>query len=133
MNLPLVRPKQPPASRSKLVTTLKPHQVKPKRGQETFIKPPVEQKEVPSSNPKQIKCMKKKLGKLNKKISHSKRKHNNLVSMQNSIKKKTEDLKRQQEPEESREPEESFNPVELEKAFDRLVGVIELMEEVEWI
>ena len=57
--------------------------------------------------------MKKKLGVLNKKIRHSKRKHNNLISKQNLIKKKIEELKGQ------REPEESFNPVELEQAHNR--------------
>ena len=64
-------------------TTLKPYQLKPKRGKETFIDTPVKQPPVeqpPPSNQKQIKRMKKKLGKLNKKIRHSKKKHNNLVS-----------------------------------------------------
>ena len=48
---PSVRPRQPPE--------LKPYQLKPKRGQETFIEPPVEQIEVSPSNANQIKCMKK--------------------------------------------------------------------------
>ena len=73
--------------------------------------------------------MKKKLGKLNKKIRHSKRKHNNLISKRNSIKKKIEELKGN---EEVFSPEESFNIVEFEQAFNRLIGVIELMGEVEW-
>ena len=42
-----------------------------------------------------------------------------MISKQNSIKKKTEELKGPRKPEKSREPEESFNPVELEQAFDR--------------
>ena len=106
----------------------RPYQLKPKRGKETFIEPPVEEKESPPSNQKQIKRMKKKLGKLNKKIRHSKRKHNNLISKQNSIKKKIEELKGPRKP----EPEESFNPIELEQAFNRAYRSIELMEEVEW-
>ena len=57
--------------------------------------------------------MKKKLGKLDKKIGHSKRRHNNLISNRNSIKKKIENLKA------SREPQEFFNPVELEQPFSR--------------
>ena len=65
---------------------------------------------------KQIKRMKKKLGKLNKKIRHSKRKHNNLISKRNSRKKKIEKLKGPREP----EPEESFNPTELEQAFNKV-------------
>ena len=62
--------------------------------------------------------MKKKLSKLNKKIRHPKKKHNNLISKRNSIKKEIEELKGPHEPE-SFTPEESFNPVELEQAFDR--------------
>ena len=57
--------------------------------------------------------MKKKLGKLNKKIRHSKRKHNNLISKRNSIKKKIKELKG------PCEPKESFNPIELEQTFNR--------------
>ena len=55
--------------------------------------------------------MKKKLGKLNKKIGHSKRKHNNLISKRNSIKKRIEELKgpRESEPEEFIELEQAFN------------------------
>ena len=68
---PSVRPKQP---------DWRPYQLKPKRGNEAFIESPVEQKELPPSNLKQIKHMKKKLGKLNKKIRHSKKDHNNLIS-----------------------------------------------------
>ena len=103
--LPLVRPFDSQNSR--------PYQLKPKRGKVTFIEPPVKQKELPPPNQKWIKRMKKKLGKLNKKIRHSKRKHNNLISKQNSIKKKIKELKG------PREPEESFNPIELEQAFNR--------------
>ena len=84
--------------------------------QETFIEPPVEQ---PPSNSKQIKCMKKKLGKLNKKIRHSKRKHNNLISKRNSIRKEIEELKGPCEPKGPREHEESFDAKELEQAFGR--------------
>ena len=80
----------------------------------------MEQKEVPlPSNAKHIKHMKKKLGKLNKKFRHSKKKHNNLESMRISIKKKIEELKGPSKPEVSRETEESFDPVELEQALDR--------------
>ena len=59
--------------------------------------------------------MKKKLRKLNKKIRHSKRKHNNLVSKRNLIKKKIEELKGPHKP----EHEESFDPIEFEQAFNR--------------
>ena len=59
--------------------------------------------------------MKKKLGKINKKIRHSKKKHNSLISKRSPIKKKIEELKGPSEGnEEVLSPEESFNPVELE-------------------
>ena len=70
---PLVRPRQPQPPDWQ---NPRPYQLRPKRGKETFM----EQKELPPSNLRQIKCMKKKLGKLNRKIRHSKRKHNNLIS-----------------------------------------------------
>ena len=106
---PSVRPRQPDSQNPR------PYQLKSERGKETFIEPPVEQKELPPSNLKQIKRMKKKLGKLNKKIRHSKKDHNNLISKQNSIKKRIEELKGLCKP----EPEESFNPIELEQALNR--------------
>ena len=37
--------------------TLKPYQLKPKRGKETFIEPPVEQADSPPTNPKKLKRM----------------------------------------------------------------------------
>ena len=80
------RPPPPPPRQPEL----KPYQLKPKRGKETLIEPLVEQ---PNSNQKQIKHMKKKLSKLNKKIRHSKKTHNNLISKRNSIKKKIKELK----------------------------------------
>ena len=100
-------------------TTFKPYQLKPKKGKETFIEPPAEQPPVeqPPSNQKQIKHMKKKLGKLSKNIRHSKKKHNNLVSKRNTLKKKIEDLKGPCQPKELHESEEIFNPIELEQAF----------------
>ena len=107
--IPAPRPRPPP----------RPYQLKPKRGKETFVEPSVEQKELPPSNLKQIKRMKKKLGKLNKKIRHSKRKHSNLISKRNSIKKKIEELKG------PREHEGSFNPIELEQAFNRSYRISE--------
>ena len=76
---PLDRPRQPELQPPDSWNP-RPYQLKPKRGKETFIEPSVKQKELLPSNPKQIKCMKKKLGKLNKKIRHSKRKHNNMMS-----------------------------------------------------
>ena len=86
----------------------------------TFIEPPVKQLPVeqPHSNQKHIKRMKKKLGKLNRKIRYSNQKHNNLVHKRNSLKKKIEELKGACEPEGPHEPKESFNPIELKQAFN---------------
>ena len=83
----------------------------------------MKQEPTPASNQKQIKHMKKKLGKKkNKKIRHSKKKHNNLISKRNLIKKKIEELEGPQPKELKgpREPEESFNPIERERAFSRV-------------
>ena len=65
------QPPQPP--------TLKPYQLKPKRGKETFIEPPAERAESPTTNPKKLKHMKKKLDELNRKIRHSRKKHDGLI------------------------------------------------------
>ena len=56
-------------------TTFKPYQLKPKRGKE----PPIEQEESPPNNPMKLKRMKKKLGELNRKIRHSKKKNDGLI------------------------------------------------------
>ena len=84
---PIPAPRPRPAPKPRLIPTPRPipppprpYQLKLKRGKETFIEPPMEQKPPPTSNLKQIKRMKKKLGKLNKKIRHSKKKHNSLIS-----------------------------------------------------
>ena len=58
----------PPMSKP---VTLKTYQLKPKRGKESFIELTVKQ---PPLNQKWVKRMKKKLGELNKKIKHSKKK-----------------------------------------------------------
>ena len=77
---PLVGPKQP---------ELRPYQLKPKRGK--LIEPPMEQRA--PTNPKQIKCMKKKLDELNSKIRHSKNKDNGLIHKRNSLRRVIEELK----------------------------------------
>ena len=65
------------------------YQLKPKRGKE----PPMEQRESPPTNPKQLKCMKKKLGELNRKIRHSKKKNDGLIHKRNSLRRAIEELK----------------------------------------
>ena len=53
----------------------------------------MKQEPTPTSNPKQIKHMKKKLDELNRKIRHSKNKNNGLVHKQNLPRRVIEELK----------------------------------------
>ena len=73
------QPLQQPLLAGCSMPTLEPYQLKPKRGKETFIEPPVEWAESPTTNPKKLKRMKKKLDELNRKIRHSRKKHNGLI------------------------------------------------------
>ena len=82
-----------PAPRPPVIPELTLYQLKPKRGKETFIEPPVEEKELPPPNPKRVKHMKKKLDELNRKIRHSKNKNNGLIHKRNSLRRSIEELK----------------------------------------
>ena len=109
------RDPQPPlvAGRSKYrapkasAPTLKSYQLKPKRGKETFMEPPMEQKESPPLlagcstplDPKKLKRMKKKLDELNRKIRHSRKKHNGMIHKRNALRKAIEVLKHGTKPE----------------------------------
>ena len=107
------------------VPTLKPYQLKPKRGKETFMEPPIEQpppwSRAPSGppDPKKLKRMKKKLDELKirkiRKIRHLRKKHNGLTHKQNSLRKVILDLKCGTKPEPVPEPEWNFK--EHEQAF----------------
>ena len=61
--------------------------------------------------------MKKKLDELNRKIRHSRKKHDGMIHKRNSLRKATETLKRGAKPEPLPEPEFIFK--ELEQAFGR--------------
>ena len=91
-------------------TTFKPYQLKTKRGKE----PHMEQEPTPTYNPKKLK---KKLDELNRKISHSEKKHDGLIHKQNSIKKVIEELKRGNAKQPTLEPAQVF--IEYERAFGR--------------
>ena len=69
---------------------LRPYQLKPKRGKETLIEPPVEQ---PNPDPKELKQMKKKLDDLNRKIRHSKKKNDGLIHKRNSPRRAIEEFR----------------------------------------
>ena len=105
------------------MSTLKPYQLKPKRGKETFMEPPVGQKESPPPlagcstplDPKKLKRMKKKLDELNRKIRHSRKKHDGMIHKRNALRKVIEVLKHGTKPEPVPEPEWNFK--EHEQAF----------------
>ena len=105
------QPLQPPLLAGRSAPTLKPYQLKPKRGK---VEPPVEWEESPTTNPKKLKRMKKKLDDLNRKIRHSRKKHDGLIHKRNSLRKSIESLKRGTKPEPVPELEWNFR----EKAFD---------------
>ena len=81
----------------------------------------MEQKESPPTNPKKLKRMKKKLGELNRKIRHSRKKHDGLIHKQNSLKKAIEDMKGPASRDGNRQPtiEPAQGFVLLEQAFRR--------------
>ena len=88
----------PPARRPppKRDTEFKPYQLKPKRDTkvEPFLKPPiVELPPLAPPDPKKLKRMKKKLDELNRKITHSRKKHDGMIHKQNSLRKAIENLK----------------------------------------
>ena len=73
----------------------------------------MEQKELPTPDPKKLRQVKKKLDELNRKIRHSKKKNNGLVHKQNSLRKAIEGLKRGTKP----EPKPELTFTEGEWAF----------------
>ena len=113
---PLASPVAGSSSPRTSVPTLKPYQLKPKRGKETFMEPPMKQKELPPPlagrsmppDPKKLKPMKKQLDELNRKIRHSRKKHNGLIHKQNSLRKAIEGLKCGTKPEPVPEPKWNF-------------------------
>ena len=102
------RPRQPellrPLEQPVRPTTFKPYQLKTKRGEE----PHMEQEPTPTYNPKKLKRIKEKLHELNRKIRHSKKKHDGLIHKQNLIKKAIEELKRGNAKQPTIEPAQVF-------------------------
>ena len=109
---PRPAPRPPP----KQDTEFKPYQLKPKRDGETLIEPPIEEQSNTSIDPKKLKRMKKKLDELNRKIRHSRKKHDRMIHKRNSLRKTIEGLKRGTKPEPVPEPEWTFK--EHEQAFN---------------
>ena len=61
--------------------------------------------------------MKKKLGELNRKIRHSRKKHDGMVHKRNASRKAIEDLKNDSKPQTQQVPEPKFIFKEREQAF----------------
>ena len=120
-----------PQLTSSKYTKFKPYQLRSKNGKrlEPFLEPPVEQTPPgpASGDPKQLKRMKKKLDELNRKIRHSRKKHDGMIHKRNSLRKVIETLKSGTKPEPLPEPEFIFK--ELEQAFGRAYRSYRVREE----
>ena len=68
----------------------------------------MEQKQSLPTDPKELKCRKKKLGELNRKIRHSRKKHDGMIHKRNSLKRAIEDIKLGNTKQPNIEPEQSF-------------------------
>ena len=86
---PRPAPRPPP----KRDTEFEPYQLKPKRDGETFIEHSLEEQCNASIDPKKLKRMKKKLYELNRKIRHSRKKHDGMIHKRNALRKAIEGLK----------------------------------------
>ena len=75
--------------------------------------------------------MKKKLDELNRKIRHSRKKHDGMIHKRNPLRKAIEALKHGTKPPPMPEPEWNFK--EHEQAFGGLTEAIGLMEDLEWM
>ena len=69
------------------------------------------------TDPKKLKRMKKKLDELNRKIRHSRKKHDGLIQKQNSLRRSIEELKQGNAKQPTIECAQGF--VECERAFGR--------------
>ena len=79
-----------------------------------FSEPPIAE---PPMDPKKLKRMKKKLDELNRKIRHSKKRHNGLIHKRNSLRIAIEEIKQANKRQAPIEREQGF--VERELAFGR--------------
>ena len=122
---------QPTSSKYAKFTSYQLRSKRDKRS-EPFLEPPVEQAPpgpaTASGDPKKRKRMKKKLDELNRKIRHSRKKHDGMIHKRNSLRKAIETLKRDAKPPPSRASPDALGPSsaepefifkELERAFGR--------------
>ena len=125
-------PRQAPRPHPKRDTEFKPYQLKPKRDTnvEPFLEPPIVEPpiEQPSPDPKKLKRMKKKLDELNRKIRHSRKKHDGMIHKRNSLRKAIEGLKDGTKP----EPCQNLSGILKSKLLEGLTEAIGLMEDQRW-
>ena len=118
-----------PQPTSSKYAKFKSYQLRSKRDKrsEPFLEPPpgpatatAERGASTSGDPKKLKRMKKKLDELNRKIRHSRKKHDGMIHKRNSLRKAIETLKHDTKPPLGRaSPEPEFIFKELEQAFGR--------------
>ena len=106
---PALRRPPPPPPPPPPPQRFKPYHLKAKRD---VIEPPIEEQ---PTDPKKLKRMKKKLDELNRKIRHSRKKHDGMIHKRNALRKAIEDLTRGTKPEPVPKPEWNFK--ECEQAF----------------
>ena len=70
-----------------------PYQLKAKKDEVTFIEPPIGERSKTLIDPKKLKRMKKKLDELNRKIRHSRKKHDRMIHKRNALRKVIADIK----------------------------------------
>ena len=105
----------PPPRPQRPAPEFKPYHLKSKRD---GTEPPIGKQRINEKvDPKKLKRMKKKLDELNRKIRHSRKKHDGLIHKRNSLRKAIEVLKSGTKPEPVPEPEWNFT--EHEQAFGR--------------
>ena len=87
----------PPPRPQRPAPEFKPYQLKSKRD---GIEPPIEKQRINEKvDPKKLKRMKKTLDELNRKIRHSRKKHDGMIHKRNALRKAIEEIKHGTKPE----------------------------------
>ena len=104
------------------------------------IEPPIEKQRINEMvDPKKLKRMKKKLDELNRKISHSRKKHDGMIHKRNALRKAIEEIKRGTKPEvlgpARRSPWPSLSGIlrSVSNFSEELTEAIGLMEDRRWM
>ena len=103
----------PPPIPQRPAPEFKPYQLKSERD---GFDPPIEKQRINENfDPKKLKRMKKKLDELNRKIRHSRKRHDGMIHKRNALRKAIEEIKCGTKPAPMAEPEWNFK--EPEQAF----------------